>query len=255
MSPHQPPLRKSTESKRTSPSPTSLPFSFSFPLLVVACALLVPALTSCKAKQKVTTKSMRYAIDQGAWDKSGEKDDSAKIRKKFGADFNEVFGDDPYGGDAKRSSLEDKMFDHRGKDISKEEYRGVRELGELEEFRTPEYLRRQEFRDGTRTAGEADVSTRDGQMVFRDGERNYRGGNEELTFWQKLNPFSKKQSRPARETGKVYRTGDYDAGNRAQDEALVPQPMATFGDGPGDYRDHSMSMDDVRKLLSPEAFR
>ena len=221
-------------------------------LLAAFFALVFPA---CKAEPKITTRSRKYAIDQGAWEKSGDKDDSKEIREKFGTSYQAAFGDDEDGENAKFSSMQGKMFNHRGRDISGQEFRGVREVGETGEFRTPEYLKRQEFRNRKGEVREADREARYGDLAVGDIDQSFRGGDEEVTFWQKLNPFRKKRSTPAREADRVFDAADYKPGNRAQDEARTPVPMASFGDGVGDYRDKSMSMDDVRKLVSPAAFR
>ena len=215
-------------------------------------SLVLPA---CKTEQTITTKSRKYTIDQGAWEKTGEKDDSDEIREKFGTSYKDAFGDDEDGDKARLSSMQGKMFNDRGRDIAGREFRGVREVGEMGEFRTPEYLKRQEFRNRKGEVRDADREARYGQAAVDDIDESFRGGDEELTFWQKLNPFRKKSSTPAREAGRVFDAADYKPGNRAQDEARTPVPMASFGEGIGDYRDKSMSMDDVRKLLEPEAFR
>lgn len=221
-------------------------------LLAVFCALVFPA---CKTEQTVVTKSRKYAIDQGAWEKNGDSDDSDVIREKFGTSYKAAFGDDDDGDKAKLSSFAEKMFDDRGRDIAGREFRGVREVGEAGEFKTPEYLKRQEFRNRKGEVRESGQEARYGQAAVDDIDESFRGGDEEVTFWQKLNPFRKKRSKPAREAGQVYNAADYKPGNRAQAEARTPVPMASFGDGIGDYRDKSISMDDVRKLVSPEAFR
>jgi hypothetical protein len=221
-------------------------------LLAVGCALVFPG---CKSKQTIITKSRKYAIDQGAWEKNGASDDSEVIRDKFGTSYKDAFGNDEEGEGAKLSSLAGKMFNHRGRDISGQEFRGARAVGEAGEFKTPEYLKRQEFRNRKGEVRESGQEARYGQAAVDDIDQSFRGGDEEVTFWQKLNPFRKKRSKPAREAGQVYSAADYKPGNRAQAEARTPVPMASFGDGIGDYRDKSISMDDVRKLVSPEAFR
>jgi hypothetical protein len=221
-------------------------------LFAVACALV---LSACKTEQKITTKSRKYAIDQGAWEKSGEKDDSEELREKFGTSYRDAFGDDEDGDKAKLSSLQGKMFNDRGRDISGREFRGVREVGESGNYKTPEYLKRQEFKNRKGEVRDSDQEARYGQVAVSDIDQSFRGGEEEVTFWQKLNPFRKKRSTPAREASQVFSAADYKPGNRAQNEARTPVPMASFGSGIGDYRDRSISMDDVRKLVSPEAFR
>lgn len=221
-------------------------------LFAVGCALIFPA---CKTEQKITTKSRKYAIDQGAWEKTGATDDSDELKEKFGTSYKDAFGDDEDGDKAKLSSFAGKMFNDGGRDIAGREFRGVREVGEAGEFKTPEYLKRQEFRNREGEARESGQEARYGQAAVDDVNQSFRGGDEEVTFWQKLNPFRKERSSPAAEADQVFNAADYKPGNRAQAEARTPVPMVSFGDGIGDYRDKSMSMDDVRKLVSPEAFR
>ena len=221
-------------------------------MLALCCALVLPA---CKTEQTVITTSRKYAIDQGAWEKNGESDDTDVIRDKFGTSYKDAFGNDEEGEGAKLSSLAGKMFNDRGRDIAGREFRGVREMGETKEFKTPEYLKRQEYRDRKGEVRDSEKEARYGQATVDDIDQSFRGGDKEVTFWQKLNPFSKKSSTPAREADQVFSASDYKPGNRAQEDARTPVPMASFGDGIGDYRDKSISMDDVRKLVSPEAFR
>ena len=213
--------------------------------------LLVPgwlSMVSCKSQQTVTTKSSRYVIN------TGDDDNSDEIEAQFGTSYAEAFGENADGSGAKRSKLESKMFvgaDGGGSDLTSKEFRGVKDFGESKEFRTPEYLKRHEM--NTPDAREAGKKSRDGRSVFREGDRTFRGA-EELSFWQKLNPF-RRRATPAREADKMFRAKDYKRGNKAVDSSLVPEPMGTFGDGIGDYRDNSMSMDDVKRLLSPETYK
>jgi len=206
------------------------------------------AFVSCKTQQTVTTKSSRYVIN------TGDEDDSEEIEEQFGTSYAEAFGEEADGSGAKRSKLEDKMFSSTGDggdDLTSKEFRGVKEFGESKEFRTPEYLKRHEL--NTPDAREAGRLSRDGRSVFREGDRTFRGG-EELTFWQKLNPFRRRDT-PARESDKMFQVKDYKRGNEAVNSSLVPVPMGSFGEGIGDYRDNSMSMDDVKRLVSPETYK
>ena len=144
-------------------------------------SLLIPgmlSLVSCKTQQTVTPKSSRYVIN------TGEEDNSDEIEAQFGTSYAEAFGEESDGSGAKRSKLENKMFSGAGTggtDLTSKEFRGVKDFGESKEFRTPEYLKRQEF--GTSDAREAGKISRDGQSVFREGDRSFRGADE-LTFWQ-----------------------------------------------------------------------
>lgn len=228
------------------------------PAVTVACLLLPPAmlLQSCKTQRTITTKSSRYIINEDTGDGVTGTADTGGVeetREHFGTSYAEAFGEDEGGGDARRSSLENKMFGGDTRDVTAEEFRGAKKFGETQEFRTPDFLKRQEIRDGDRAAQESTRNARQGQVSYRESDLTYRGSDEELTFWQKLNPF-RKSNRPAREQSRVFRTGDFGSGNEAIAEAPTPEPMGTFGEGIGDYRESSMSMDDVRKLLDPGAF-
>jgi len=218
------------------------PYQFLTSLLVLSLLGMV----SCKTQQTITPKSSRYVIN------TGEEDDSDEIEAQFGTSYAEAFGEEADGSGAKRSSLEGKMYKGAGAtDLTTKEFRGVKEFGESKEFRTPEYLKRHEL--SMPDAREAGRTSRDGQSAFREGNRNFRGAGE-LTFWQKLNPF-RRRATPAREADKVFQAKDYKPGNQAVGSSLVPEPMGSFGSGIGDYRDNSMSMDDVKRLLSPETYK
>ena len=212
--------------------------------MIGALALSALVMASCKSQQTVTTKSSRYVIN------TGDDDNTDEIKAQFGTTYADAFGDDKDGKKAKRSKLEGKMFGGTD-EIASKEFRGVKEYGETSEFRTPEYLKRQELR--TPEAREAGKESRAGQSTFREADRSFRGA-EELTFWQKLNPFRRRDT-PAREASKVFKAGDYKPGNRSVAGSLTPEPMGSFGAGYGDYRENSKSMDDVKRLLNPEAYR
>lgn len=217
-------------------------YHFLISLLVLSLLIMV----SCKTQQTVTPKGSRYVIN------TGEKNNSDEIQAQFGTSYAEAFGTKADGSGAKRSRMEDKMFSGASAiDPASKEFRGVKDFGGSKEFRTPEYLKRHEL--NSPDAREAGKSSRDGRSVFREGDRTFRGADE-LTFWQKLNPFSRRGS-VAREADKTFKVKDYKRGNKAVGSAIVPDPMASFGDGPGDYRNNSMSMDDVKRLVSPETYK
>ncbi len=215
-------------------------------LLTSLLVLSMLSMVSCKTQQTITQKSSRYVIN------TGDEDNSDEIEAQFGTSYAEAFGEESDGSGAKRSKLESKMFSGAGdSDLTSEEFRGVKDFGESKEFRTPEYLKRHEL--STPDANEAGKKSRDGRSVFRESDRNFRGADE-LTFWQKLNPF-RRRATPAREADKMFQRKDYKRGNQAVSSSLVPVPLGSFGDGIGDYRDNSMSMDDVKRLVSPETYK
>lgn len=226
------------------PMKSKMPYRFLTSFLVLSLLSAV----ACKTQQTIIPKSSRYVIN------TGTEDNSDEIEAQFGTSYAEAFGDKGDGSGAKRSKLEDKMFAGMGAgatDLTSKQFRGVKEFGESKEFRTPEYLKRHEM--STPEAREAGQVSRDGRSEFRESDRAFRGA-EELTFWEKLNPF-RSRATPARESDKMFRARDYKAGNRAVEGSLDPQPMSTFGEGPGDYRDNAMSMDDVKRLVSPETYK
>ncbi|MCB1062355.1 MAG: hypothetical protein KDN20_05455 [Verrucomicrobiae bacterium] len=214
--------------------------------------LLLPVLSlSACVTQRVEKSDVRssFKLDSSVWGSKGNKngDDSDKLRSKF--------ADSGWEKNAEGEMIAKNKDMYSGKDIGrgrnfdkKDAYLSKREA-EKKYFKTPEYLERQEF--ATKSARDGKVSAREGAF---DGNRAREAGQSARTdakpgFLASLNPF---KTSTAREAGDTFRTNQDRIGTRAQENSAtatgVRQAQMGF------YTDTVDTMDDVKRLLHPEAF-
>ena len=181
----------------------------------------------------------------------GDLGDEDEIRSKFAESGWEKDKNGNITGAKRRNLFSDKNF-NRGSDFDKKEAKIANKEVTREVFRTPEYLERQKFdtdsaNEGTLAAREADF---DNQRAGEFREEARESGSEATGFFEKLNPFRKKPS--AREAGQAFKTPSGSRFARARENVAVPTAVSMPRDG--DLNRAAMSMDDVKKLLHPEAF-
>lgn len=174
------------------------------------------------------------------------------MKKRFASGFE--IGEDGTMQTNKKDLYSEKSFRKgKNKDAELKSFRmGEKDMA-MKEYRTPEYLNRQkDFRTKEsniyKEARESDVdrfTTTDNASVARIKDR------PGLFDW--LNPFSKKNDYRGAE--KTYRTSSNRSGARAVDSAPSPEPMSQLGASPQDQRNDALSMDDVKKMLNPAAYR
>lgn len=213
---------------------------------------LAAALGACatqrKAKSDVRTS---FGFDPGAWAGAAGGDDSDEIRSRFAESGWKV----DETGQIRPEREEDAnlyrgLAIDRGRDVKKKDARLTKREAEASAFRTPDYLERQQFR--TKPAPGVDGLFRQGDF---DGHRADESGRRAPAtgkpgFLSGLNPF---KSREARESGRAHpETGSYREATRAQENAAVATGV-TQADL-GFYKDSVRTMDDVKRLLNPEAF-
>lgn len=214
-------------------------------LRIVALLAAVATLSQCESKRTVKSSRSSISFDEGMWGGQGGGTDNSKIRSKFaerGYSFSEdgsIKADktDLYAGQKPRGL--DGKFD-------KKEARFGKMKAETKAFRTPEYLKRQEYA-GISTARESGLTAREGNStqskdvaagkLFKKSARN---SNEWDTF----------QTGSHRDSGNTFETS---ADRLAP--AYTEAPRATGTPRTMGYQDNvSMSMDDVKKMLSPNAY-
>lgn len=210
--------------------------------LLGACA------TKREAKSDVRTS---FGFDSKAWgSETGGGDDSEKIRSKFAESGWKV----DESGQLRPQNEKDadlykgKTFG-RGREFEKTDARLSKREVETEVFRTPEYLERQKYK--TTAAKGVDGKVREG--AFDDFRATESGRTAKTTekpgILAGLNPF---RSESARETGQSYRTTTNRQGTLAQENAVIPTGVSQSQ--MGFHKDSVTTMDDVKRLLHPEAF-
>lgn len=114
------------------------------------------------------------------------------------------------------------------------------------EFRTPEYLKRQEF---------------NGTKEFREGAQQSRESGSESKFADRLfktrsasdsNQLARESGSSSRDDdGKTFKTSSDRIGSKALSNSKAPEGTPQSG-----YRDNlMMSMDDVKKMVNPSSYR
>ncbi len=210
------------------------------------CILLTLPLLFCQCETKRTVKSTRSNIsfDNRMWGGQGSAD-TAKIDAKFAqrgytlSPEGSIVADHPdlFRGKTSRSFT---------RDFQTKEARLGKAEAKTKQFRTPEYLKRQEFtgvtaaRDGSQIAREGNF----GESSFRDAGKGFEKKAKDAPL------FGNFGTSDNREAGKEFRTRE-DQTNAALADA--PRPKGTprsIG-----YQDNvSLSMDDVKKMLNPSAY-
>ena len=92
--------------------------------------------------------------------------------------------------------------------------------------------------------------TRPAREAGESGDAARESGEEAAGFFEMLNPFRKKAS--ARESGQNYNVRTSSQLTRSRDNVATPSPGSMPRDG--DFGKAALTMDDVKKLLHPEAF-
>jgi len=200
----------------------------------------------CQCETQRTVKSTRSSVsfDQQAWGPAGgAPDNSQEIRSKFAERGYKIQEDgtikadkpDLYSGEKSRGF--DGNFDTKEAKLSKKE-------AKTGEFKTPEYLVRQDFK-GVKDARESGTAAREGESQDRQAGKLFKSK-------------SKTTGELATYGTKDYREGaqEFDTRtDRSTSTSVESSPNASGTDRPTGYRDNiSMSMDDVKKMLSPGTY-
>jgi hypothetical protein len=206
-------------------------------LLVLAIAPLL--LCQCKTQRTVLgTRSSSVSFAGG--EKTG---DTKEIQKKW-ADKGYKIGEDGkinadnsdlYAGDSVRGV---------NKEFGKKAAKFKNSKARTKQFRTPEYIKRQEF-NGVTNARESDSEARESNTANMAGKKLF-GSKTKAT-----GDMSAYGTRRFDDSNKVFSASQ----NAAVNTALGNAPNATGSPMQMGYRDNSaMSFDDVKKMLNPSSY-
>jgi hypothetical protein len=214
---------------------------------ILSLCLLGACVTKREAKGNVRTS---FGFDSSAWGGAAGGDDSDKIRTKFAESGWKV---DETGQlrptNEKNADLYKGKSVRRGRDFAKTDAKLGNREAKTKAFRTPEYLERQTFQ--TKAAKGADSLAREGAFDSHRATESGRAAKtaEKPGILAGLNPF---RGETARESDQNYRTTANREGSRAQENAAVATGVRQSE--LGFYKDSVRTMDDVKRLLHPEAF-
>jgi hypothetical protein len=203
------------------------------------------ALLLCQCETQRTVKSTRSSIsfDEGMWGGQGGGSDQGKIRSKFAEKGYTIAEDGSIKADRPNLYADSKARGTDGK-FSKKQARFRKTEARTKEFRTPEYVKRQQFR-GAEEARESGSSAREGNF---ESSRDRASGQ---LFGKKTESSSDLASFNAgstRDAGRTFTT----EGDREASEAVRAAPVADGRKQMMGYQDNaSLSMDDVKKMVSP----
>lgn len=213
-----------------------------------ACgAILLSALVLCQCETVRTVKSTRstgYTFDEKDWGGQGggaPRGDEAKVTQRGYslAEDGTVIADKPDLYKDKRPRGLDGAFESKKARFKKME-------AETKAFRTPEYLKRQEFagvtaaRESSRAAREGNSTASPDKAMGKLFAKKAKSSTELATY----------RTAADREAGEVFETRPASAAT-----AVAEAPRATGTPRTKGYLENvSMSLDDVKKMLNPGAY-
>ncbi|MEM9280372.1 MAG: hypothetical protein AAGA96_00970 [Verrucomicrobiota bacterium] len=216
--------------------------------LTLFCLTLPVLFSQCKTKRtygEVREGSIQF--DEAMWGGQGNAD-SEEIRNKFanrGYTLDEegnVVADKPnlYSGETARET---------GSAFSKKEARLRRDDANTKEFKTPEYLKRQQREEFAVTeAREATNKAREGNFENqrdRQSGRLFKRNSESTTELASFNTSEYRDADSSFDTSQ----------NRQGTRAIENAPDAQGTDFKAGYQDNAaMSLDDVKKMLNPGVY-
>lgn len=213
-----------------------------FGRVVSGCAL---SLLLCQCETQRTVKSTRTSYDFKGKAADGGVDDSQAIRSKFAergftiGEDGSIIADRPdlYGG-AKARGLD--------KQIEQQESRFANKTVATKEFPLPEYIKRQEYR-GVSEARESSTLAREGDFA---SQRNAADGQLFSTKSEDSSSLNLFKTGAATDSSRAFSTKTDRSGAQA-----FSQPAVAVGTSQAaGFTDNSaLTIDDVKKLLSPES--
>lgn len=209
--------------------------------------LAMTALFLCQCETQRTVKSTRSSIsfDEGMWGGQGGGEKSSQIRSKFANRGYSIAEDGSIKADKSDLYAGQKPRGLNGK-FEKKEARFKKAKAETKAFRTPEYLKRQEYA---------------GVTAARESGSAAREGNSHQSQDKASGKLFKKKTQSSTELA-TFNTGSHRDRDRVFEtqadrmaSAVADAPRATGTPRTMGYQDNvSMSMDDVKKMLNPNAY-
>ncbi len=209
---------------------------------VAVCALVL----LCQCETQRTYGEIRrggITFDQGMWGGQGGGDDAAEIRSKF-AEKGYSIGEDGTIKADKPDLFSDQKARGTDGSFDKKEAKFKKSEARTKEFRTPEYIKRQQYA-GAEEARESGSTAREGDF------QNSRDRDSRKLF--------QKRSKTSTELAS-FNTRSFEGGNRQFDaggdrvgsRAIDTAPVADGTRQTAGYQDNaSLSMDDVKKMVNP----
>lgn len=212
---------------------------------VVAATTLTLALCQCETKRTVKSTRSSISFDEKSWGGQGGGADTAEIKSKFAERGYTITEEGTIKADKPDLYAGQKPRGLDGKYGTKEA-RFEKMEAETKAFRTPEYLKRQEYA-GVATARESGSAAREGNS---NKSRDAQAGklfNKQTKSSTELATFD---TGSHRDSDSVFAT----SADRSA-SAVTEAPRATGTPRRMGYQDNvAMSMDDVKKMLNPNAY-
>lgn len=213
-------------------------------LLATAAVLLL-----CQCETKRTYGEIRRGsvkFDQAMWGGQGDND-AGEIRSKFAEKGYSIGEDGSIVADNANLFAGEKAKGLDSK-FGKKEAKFKNDVARTKEFRTPEYIKRQEFA-GVETARESGFSAREGNS--NSSQDKQAGKLFQRTNRQQSNQLASFETGTASGSDKRFSTSSDAMGS----EAITTAPRPTGVRQAAGYRANAgMTVDDVKKMLSPGVY-
>jgi hypothetical protein len=211
----------------------------------ISAVLLCLVLCQCETKRTVKSTRSSISFDQKSWGGQGGGTDSQEIRSKFAERGYKITEDGTIKAD-KPDLYQGKKPRGLDGEFGTKTARFEKMNAETKQFKTPEYLKRQEYA-GVKTASESGSSARE--------------GNSSQSRDRQAGKLFSKDSKSSTELDN-FKTGSSAYSNREfatsadRSAPSVPEaPRAIGTPRTAGYQDNvTMSMDDVKKMLNPNSY-
>lgn len=217
-------------------------------LSLLASAVFAP-LFLCQCETQRTYGEIRrgnISFDQGMWGGQGGGGTSSEEHKKITQKGYEIAEDGSIKADKPDLYADKKARGMDGK-FGKKEAKFKNLEARTKEFRTPEYIKRQEYKGAT--------EARESQSTAREGlfgnNRDSSSGKLFASKSESSTQLAQFDTGRNRAEGRTFSPG----GSTALTEAVRNAPRATGTTMTAGYQDNvSMTMDDVKKMLNPGSY-
>ena len=214
-------------------------------LRILSAASLCLVLCHCATKRTVKSTRSSISFDQKSWGGQGGGSDSPEIRSKFAERGYQIAEDGTIKAD-KPDLYQGKKPRGFDGEYGTKTARFEKMNAETKQFRTPEYLKRQEFA-GVKTAKESGSAAREGNSSQSRDRQAGKLFSKDSKSSTELDTF--KTGRDASANREFATSADRSA------SAVADSPRATGTPRTAGYQDNvAMSMDDVKKLLNPGSY-
>ncbi len=198
-------------------------------------------LCQCETERTVTTRKSSVSFDQGMWggQAAGSSSQDTKKITQRGYEIDEsgnIIADNP-------NLYADRTVHGADKTFGKKEAHFGKLKAKTKEFKTPEYLVRQDFKTGK--------AKESGSRARESGSRDRQAGKLFGTRSEASSDVGSYETGTFGQSGEIYSTNPDRAGSAGISNAPVADgTRQTLG-----FQDNaSMSVDDVKKMLNPGGY-